>query len=156
AMLLDAGDTALKLASGTFATIDGLIWAWAKPVSLMAGLMRNPDWPEMALIGLSCACCNTPLAAGGGDCVRVWTAPVASETACAAENVRVATIAVLVGSTAALALTGAEVGAGGAVSVTNGISRVKLSPLPSEGTPPASDDTEVDMMSRCCRCKAIS
>ena len=95
----------------------------------------------------------------GFNCACDWIAPVDSDMVCGAENVRVATIAVLAGRASALALAGGEDGAGVTgvgVSVTNGISRVKLSPLPSDGTPPASEDTEVDMMSRCCRCSAIS
>ena len=108
------------------------------------------------LIRLDWVCCSADCVTVGFNCARGWIAPVEIDMACGAENVRVATIAVLAGRLAALALAGAEDGAGGADSVTNGISRVKLSPLPSDGTPPASDDTEVDMMSRCCRCSAIS
>ena len=59
----------------------------------------------------------------------------------------------VVGVVGAVGVVG--VGAPG-VSVTNGMRRVKLNPLPSDGTPPASAETEVDMMSRCCRCSAIS
>ncbi len=65
------------------------------------------------LIGLDWVCCSTLRATAGFNCARDWIAPVDIDMACGAENVRVATMAVLAGRLAALALAGAEDGAGG-------------------------------------------